>query len=359
MERRLVTISFTAETSPGGVPRWVRDFKRFFPESVHYSYEWLATQTPMLNCYRHEWEKARDLAAWLVSHRHVGIDDIIIVDGFWGMGWEGFPNVISVAHGIWSHLIKEEADAGIPPDMPLHHAVQVDYRRAHLDRGGRIVAVSEFIARQMTLQWGFPSRVINNGIDLEKFRPFPHARELFRDSFDGSLIIHGVNDRSNKNKGADHIDMLAKHVAPDWSNSIQGVLLSLDDAYARLAHVDTFSKYDVLSAADLVVIPSGFEGNSYFLLECLACDVPVVAYDVGLPYELKHVLGVGSLVGRILDRCDREPAYTVNEVHSFINDRERKEVTPRNIATKFSLRRFGDEWTQYLEREFGYASPSR
>lgn len=339
----IVLITFTGENAAGGVPRWVRDFKIGFPNTKSYSWNDFVDEFGSKN--GPEWEKARLLNWWLKETKKVTKDDIIIVDGFWGLGLEEFPNVVSVCHGIWSHLIKEEADAGIKPDFPHHHEAQVKYRREHLERGGRLVSVSHFIRYQMEIQWGFKSHVINNAIDLNKYKPTNKIHP-----FDEYLAIHGINDKGNKNKGWDHIEYCMKN----WEEDCK--FLSLDEAHAylKIFHPN-LDKYEALAMADFVIIPSAYEGNSYFALETLACDVPVVAYDVGLFFEIKrdyHTQNHPIQVGEILKRQNRTPEETLKGVDLVSQERQR--FQPRRRVEQYSIEEFCYKWKSYLKKEFNY-----
>lgn len=295
----------------------------------------------------HEWDQANVLARWLVHHKKVTRDDLIIADGFWGetlsdLGYD----VISVAHGIWSHLTKEDVDVGRTPEFPLHHLHQVNHRRAHLRRGGKIVAVSDFIAEQMKLQWGFDSTVINNAIDLQRFHPAT-AQEI--GSFywtDDPLVIHGV---TTANKGFEHIEAVTKVVGE------KNVFL-LDDAAKEFAR----DKYDCLRLAHLVVQPSAYEGNSYFVLETLASGVPIVAYKVGLLHSIERIAkenGIDACIGGLIDRKYRSPEETA-KVTKFILDsvlRDRRPYNPRQVAELFSIEKFKSDWQSFMVNN-GYLS---
>jgi len=335
MNRQIVLISYTPLDAGGGVPRWNRDFVAGFPGTKHFSW-W---SIPGVE-YEHppvEWDAANGLGTWLHSTKNVSRDDIIIADGFWGerLSELGY-NVISVAHGIWSHLTKEDVDAGKQAEFPIHNAHQVNHRRKHLGRGGKIVAVSDFIADQMWQQWGFGSQVINNAIDLKKFDELPRLPSWL----DERLVIHGV---TTANKGFDHIDAVKQALPND------DVLL-LDDA----AKTYKLEKYTALKNADLVVQPSAYEGNSYFVLETLACDVPIVAYRVGLLYSISKIAkqhGIDACIGGLIDRKLRSPEETA-KVTKFILEsvcRDRSQYNPRKVAELFSIQRFHDEWKTYLE----------
>lgn len=333
--RQIILLSFTPLDAGGGVPRWNRDFISGFPGTKHYSW-W---DVPEIGGQvTNEWVAAGALTSWLINSKKVTRDDIIITDGFWGEALSAYSyNVISVAHGIWSHLTKDDVDAGMQPEFPVHNTLQVDHRRRHLMRGGKIVAVSRFIQEQMRLQWGFQSDVINNAIDLDKWK-----RPSFRmpNWTDSRLVIHGV---TTANKGFDHIEAVKKALPNDevWL---------LDEASEKLK----LSKVDALANADLVVQPSAYEGNSYFVLETMACDVPIVAYNVGLLHSVSEIArenGMQACVGAIIDRKYRSPEETA-KVSSFILDsvcRDRSVYNPRRVAELFSVQKFHEQWKAYLE----------
>lgn len=334
----IVLISYTPLDAGGGVPRWNRDFVSCFPGTKHYSWSDVPGHDAHAAGNWPEWDRARILARYLLQSKKVTSNDIVIADGFWADGY--FPDrTVCVRHGIWSHLTKEMADAGMQPEFPAHHAVQVDFTRRHLANGGKIVAVSDFIARQCKLQWGFEMGVINNAIDLEKFRPADKRVSRKR-----PIIIHGV---TTANKGIDHIDLVRQ------SMPFANVLL-LDEAAKHLG----LGKYEALAQADLVVQPSAYEGNSYFILETLACNVPLVAYNVGLLNSLSEICQrekVRHVVGCIIDRKLYSPQETA-KVSRFILDsviRDRTQYNPREVAELFSIQRFGTEWRSFLRGQFG------
>lgn len=340
MKRRVVTISFTELNAPGGVPRWNRDLHNVLRgnyELQHFCWKDFVTMK-MVNPEMAvpEWEKARLLNKLLIWEGIVKEEDIIIADGFWLQGFEHFPRTVSVAHGIWSHLTKEEADAGKQPDMIFHHENQVRFRKRYLESGGKIVAVSDFIADQMKLQWGFDSIVINNAVDHSVWKVPP-----FKTKRDRPIIIHGVNDPSNSNKGYDHIQALK-------DADLGADILSLDEASSRLG----LPNQKVLGQADLVVIPSGYEGNSYFCMESLACGVPIVAYSVGYPYRFwKNSAKGGTFMGDIgivLDRNRRDPVLTLGGVELALNSELMGD--PRKCSVPMDT--FSFMWNDYLDGRF-------
>lgn len=283
-----------------------------------------------------EWDKARVLNQWLLQTRRVSQDDLIIADSFWAQGLEHLPMCISHQHGNWSHTTKADVEAGVPPEFPMHAAVQLEFRKRYLNAGRKLTSVSMFISDQMYIQWGFPSDVINNGIDLETYKPVVPMSNWT----DSRLIIHGV---TTANKGFDHIQAVKEAFPKDQ-------VLSLDEA-AKFLELE---KPAALANADVVLHPSAHEGNSYFVLESLACGRPIVSYDVGLMYQAKQ-MGQQEVVGEVLPRMYRNPQATVEGVRRLLQRVQDKDKTlrPREFAQRFSVEAFRDNWKVYIQRQFG------
>jgi glycosyltransferase involved in cell wall biosynthesis len=333
----LVLVSFTPLESSGGVPRFNRDLASCFHGAKHFSW-WDFPEHDTYQTY--EWDRAKILSRYLLWTKKVKPKDVVVADSFWADGFDP-RKTVCVRHGIWSHSTKDDVDSGKAADFPLHHAAQVAHTKRHLAAGGKLVAVSDFVSEQMTLQWNFPSTVINNSIDLNSFKP-----PISKLKLDKPLVIHGV---TNANKGFEHIEAV-KDVLGDEAD-----VLLLDDA-ARKFGID---KYEVLGNATMVVQPSAYEGNSFFVLECLACDVPIVAYNVGLLHSLSKICKSEGdkecCVGAIIDRKYRSPKETA-KVSKFIFDsivRERSMYQPRKAACHFSKERFSTEWESFLKENYG------
>lgn len=348
--RRIVTISFTPLDAGGGVPKFNRDLHSSFPDRERRHFSWWDFPWCIEMEGLPEWEKARTLNHYLVMTRKVTVDDIIVADGFWADGLQHLPFAISHSHGIWGHVTKDDVERGVTPENPMHHAVQVEFRRRWTEQGKHIAAVSEFIAEQMRLQWGFVvDRVIDNGVDTDIYRPSERDGGL-----NDPLIIHGVNDVGNVNKGWDHIEYLKREL-------VGFHVLSLDEALAFMqSRWDSgrcsgpqWTKPEVLALADLVVHPSGFEGNSMFVAETLACGVPIVAYDVGFLWSIRQQIGME--VGFILDRNKRSPALTEVAVQAVIHadladfHRVRSENARRIALERLSISRFRESWRSYVQ----------
>lgn len=347
MVKRLITISYTGLNAAGGVPKFNRDLHWAFRrdrECIHYCWDnYPFSDRPDMAALP-EWDRARTLNLYLLKDRKITRDDTVVADGFWAWGLESIPHAISHSHGIWGHVTWKDVQRGLEPENPFHHAAQIAFRGNWTRLKKRLTAVSQFIADEMHSQWGFEvDRVIDNGVDTETFKPMSRAT-AYSDFPERPLIIHGVNDPGNTNKGWDHIEHLVRYV--------KGSILSLDEAhkYYSVRSDRPWKKHEVLAQADLVVHPSGFEGNSMFVAEALACGVPVVGYDVGFLYSLRRY---DMSIGRVMDRDWRSPDTTLRHVQDVLskdNDRDQQGKQARKVAEDFlSIEQFRHNWRDYID----------
>lgn len=340
MTRRLVTISFTGLNASGGVPKFNRDLHAAFNDRtcIHYCWDdYPFSQSPDV-MFLSEWDKARMLNGYLLKSRSVTHDDVVVADGFWAWGLESLPLAISHSHGIWGHVTWKDVQRGNEPENPFHHAAQIAFRGTWTRLNKPLTAVSDFIAENMNALWGFNAHVINNGVDTDLWKP---AKKKLKRRCE--FIIHGVNDRGNVNKGWDHIEEVTRYCGG-------ADVLTLDEYAAEWC----VTKPEALAQADLVVHPSGYEGNSMFIAEALACGIPVVGYDVGYLYTAKKH-GHETVYGRILDRDWRSPWETAKAVKEVLYDSEpallewmgkQARVTAEN---NLSMKWFRKNWRSYVD----------
>jgi len=89
-----------------------------------------------------------------------------------------------------------------------------------------------------------------------------------------------------------------------------------------------------INAANAVLVPSDAEGFGLAVLEALACDVPVLATDVGI-----HPLALRDLPGTWCGPYDREHWRTALAPHLAAPD---PRVDGRDRAELFSARRMAE-----------------
>lgn len=327
--KKINLLSLMPRNIPGGVARWINDFIAAFPdrEVNHFSVDDLFSRFGQRNIA--EWEAAAVLGRFILQKGLVSHDDTFIVDGFWGLGIPRGPNVISVAHGTWARRVKSDLDKGIPSEFPQQMEVQKLYWDNLVNAGGKIVSVSEFCQNDLKETWGLDSVTINNAIDGKVYSPKPR---IYRER---QIIIHGV---TSKVKASEHIDYL--------KTKIKNVdIWLLDEASQKL----NMPKHEALAQADVVVIPSHYEGNSYFTLEALSVGVPIVCYDVGMPWWA-YKNGFKHKVGEIIPYEEFGVKRFLDGVNSVLSE-DKRNMCPAELASLFTPARFRDEWKSYLEAQ--------
>ncbi len=193
-------------------------------------------------------------------------------------------------------------------------------------RSAALVAVSEPLA--VELLDAFPGRgesiwVIENGVDLERFRPDEEARRETRRSLgiDASAKLALFVGSEWRGKGAGiAVDALA--AAPSWHLVVVGDGDRRELAEpAERSHVadrlrlvaESARPERYYAAADAFVLPSAYESFSLAAFEAAAAGVPVLATNVGAIAEIVNG-GGGVIVERdaasvaaALERLEQDP----------------------------------------------------
>src|SRR5690606_6819819 len=137
--------------------------------------------------------------------------------------------------------------------------------------------------------------VVPNGVDTDKFKPAgkAHARSILNLPRDKNIVLFVGALR--KIKGVDYlIEAAHSFVDKDTYLFMVGRDDGLKKNLEKRAHELKIANYikftgpvnheDIplwISASDILVLPSLSEGRPNVILEALACEVPVVATDVG------------------------------------------------------------------------------
>lgn len=196
-----------------------------------------------------------------------------------------------------------------PPDWLRRRINRWTCRRADI-----VLAVSCEAARMLENEWDVPARkirVIPNGVDTNRFRP-PQGRcgdspELPARRPADHVVACVANLHPIKN-----IDTLLRNWrrvamadprAKLWiigDGPMRDALVKLS-AEMRIAEtIEFLGRRDdipeLLRAADLFVLPSGYEGSSNASMEAMATGLPVIAFDVGGMSELVRPNHTGWLV---------------------------------------------------------------
>lgn len=151
-----------------------------------------------------------------------------------------------------------------------------------------IVTPSRWLARlaQESYLKGYSIRVINNGIDLNVFKPTQsNFRERYEIPADKHIIL-GVSFAWGYRKGLDCFVEMAEKLGEQY----QIVLVGTDDEIDKNLPHNIISIHrtqnqkelaEVYSAADVFVMPTREENYPTVNMEAIACGTPVVTFDTG------------------------------------------------------------------------------
>lgn len=156
----------------------------------------------------------------------------------------------------------------------------------------RRVAVSQSTAETAGLTLAAePVAIVPNGVDLGRFVPGDREAARAALGLPSGVTLIGSLGRLAKVKGHDVLIEAVGYLPGDWHVAIAGdgdmleglkrqaATLDLSDRIHFLGHQDRPER--VYPAFDIFCLPSRAEGFPRALIEAQACDIPVVASDVG------------------------------------------------------------------------------
>ena len=191
----------------------------------------------------------------------------------------------------------------------------------------------------------YPLQVINNGIDLEIFRP---RQSDFRKKYhipDDKFIILGVAIEWMHRKGTDVFIRLAQRLDP---NKFQIVLVGTDDVIDRQLPENVISIHrtanqaelaEIYSAADLFANPTREDTYPTVNLESLACGTPILTFRTGGSPEC-----LDEKTGMVVD-CDDEEAF----YHAILDIESRRPFTAEDCCARARSFDQQDKFREYIK----------
>jgi len=183
--------------------------------------------------------------------QHEGLIDeetLCIVDGSWGLGIDVGILVISVVHGTWAEF-----------NLRNHkkHIEDKDQDNMWHRPNTKMVAVSNASAKYLLKHHKVKAdKIILNGVDTNIFKPIEHKQVNHK-----PVVLHCGRDYNK-----------------DGGGKLQQIKEMLKDKFHfKLLNVKDGEEIKVFQHSDIVLQCSKYEGNSYFMLEGMACGLPVVA----------------------------------------------------------------------------------
>ena len=208
--------------------------------------------------------------------------------------------------------------------------------------------------------------VVPNGVDTEKFKPRgkENARDLLNLPQDKNIILFVGALRSIK--GVDYlIEAAKKFVGANTELYMVGRDDGLKKSLVKMAQerkIIDFIKFigpvnheDIplwISASDILVLPSLSEGRPNVILEALACEVPVVATDVGGIPELMINGETGYLVPA------KNPPELSEKINKLLEDENlrkkmgkigRQSITQRGLTWEAHAKKTVDIYSKLLQ----------
>ena len=197
--------------------------------------------------------------------------------------------------------------------------------------------------------------VIPNFVDLNRFSR--KAKEHFRSAIGPAgekLIVHTSNFR--KVKRIDHVVQVFNEIR----KTIPSKLLLIGDGPER-THIEEISRSldacndirflgkqdsieEILSVADLFILPSASESFGLSALEAMACEVPVISSDAGGIPEL-NIHGITGFLSKVGDIAD----MSKNAVYILENEERHLQFRQNALkqARKFDLNQVVKLYEEY------------
>lgn len=201
-----------------------------------------------------------------------------------------------------------------------------------------IVTPSEWLGGlvQQSYLKGYPIKVINNGIDLNVFKP---TESDFRQKhhLENKYILLGVAFGWGKRKGLDVFIDLAKRL----DDRFQIVLVGTNDDVDKLLPANIISVHktnnqqelaEIYTAADLFVNPTREENYPTVNMESISCGTPVLTFKTGGSPEIPNVKTGYAVDVDDIDEMEKQIVRICTE-HLFSKDDclERAKSFDRNI----------------------------
>ena len=253
------------------------------------------------------------------------------------------PQIVVFQDPFYS-LLKEMVTRGIFMSNCEHYSACINLMRES-SKGTTTVAVSNFMKKEMELCGIKCDKIIEEGIDIEKFKPLnkKELREKYNIPLDKKVGI--AVTKFIPQKGWDILaDLINKFKDIHWI-----VVLTTDvKAKPKLKNVTLFKKVapdlmpELYNCSDFFISTSLVESFGLSSLEASACNLPIITYKTGWAWDWwDKRLGI------------RVNEWTSEAFEKAINDilvRESK-YDPRQIMIKkgFTLERMKKGWEAFVK----------
>jgi glycosyltransferase involved in cell wall biosynthesis len=211
-----------------------------------------------------------------------------------------------------------------------------------------IVTPSQWLANltaQSFLQ-NYSVNVINNGIDLNLFKPT--QGDIYRRlKVDGKKIILGVAGTWTERKGIDDFIKLANTISPEKKIVLVGIEQSALPSQCNIEAIarthNQAELAEIYTAADVFVNPTYEDNFPTVNLESLACGTPIVTYRTGGSPE-----SVDTSVGLVVEQGNRAALVSaIDEI--LINKDKYTQEACLNQSLRYDMNARFDDYVSLLE----------
>lgn len=176
------------------------------------------------------------------------------------------------------------------------------FEKKSYENANKIIAVSQSVKNEMINKFKISEEkiiIINNGIDLKKFKPLENKGKLRKKYClpnDKKLIF--FPGRASFGKGFDIAEKVLGKLGDHYFMFVLGYGKSKLKNIKFIGKIDNNMMPEAYNCADLCLFPSRYEGNSISVLESAACGIPLVLSKVGL---MKTEKGMKEFVCKDVD----------------------------------------------------------
>ena len=213
-----------------------------------------------------------------------------------------------------------------------------------------IVTPSEWLAGLVKESYlkDYPVKVINNGIDLNVFKP---TESDFREKYgcENKYIVLGVAFGWGKRKGLDVFIELEKRLDKE---KYKIVLVGTDDSVDKLLPENIISIHrtqnqtelaEIYTAADVFANPTREENYPTVNMESVACGTPVVTFNTGGSPEM-----LDETCGAVAEKDDTDAMY--NEIIRICETKPYSEEACLKKANGFDAWRKFENYVQLYRK---------